>query len=232
MRLLDVDPERDRPTAVKETKRMRGLPASDVVDLPVGEWRPPDDQPVPGHLGYLLTKGLIVREICVHGAWSVELLDHGDLLRPWIEDAASFVESDWRVIEPARLVSLDGRVPRGTGNWRRLTEELLNRAMRRSRSMAVHAAISATRRVEDRILLLLWHVAERRGRRGPSGVEVVLPITHETLAHLVGARRPSVTTALQHLEAHGAIIRRGRGEWLLRGEPPSARGHGNAAERG
>jgi CRP/FNR family transcriptional regulator, cyclic AMP receptor protein len=195
--------------------------AAEVVELPVGEWVPPDDQSQSGHLGYLLAKGLIVREIRVAGAWGVELLDRGDLLVPWIEDAASFVEAEWRVIEPARLVVL-ARVARG-GDRRGLTEDLVSRAMRRSRSMAVHAAIAATRRVEERLLLLLWHVAERRGRRGPNGVEVSLPVTHETLAHLVGARRPSVTTALRDLEHRGAISRRAPGRWFLHGEAPSAR---------
>ena len=196
------------------------------MELPVGEWVPPRDQPEPGHLGYLLARGLIMREISVAGAWSVELLDQGDLLRPWIEDAASFVEADWRVIEPARLVALDRRATRAAGDRRGLIEDLVDRAMRRSRSMAVHAAIAATRRIEDRLLLLLWHVAERRGRTGANGVEVSLPVTHETLAHLVGARRPSVTTALRRLEDRGALTRRRPGEWLLHGEPPSARGHG------
>jgi CRP/FNR family cyclic AMP-dependent transcriptional regulator len=202
---------------------LRSLPATNVVELPVGEWVPPSDQPEPGHLGYLLAGGLIIREIRVAGAWSVELLDYGDLLRPWIEDAASFVEADWRVVEPALLVALDRRAMRAAGDLGGVIDDLIDRAMRRSRSMAVHAAIAATRRVEERLLLLLWHVAERRGRRGPNGVEVSLPVTHETLAHLVGARRPSVTTALRDLEHRGAISRRAAGKWFLHGEAPSAR---------
>jgi CRP/FNR family transcriptional regulator, cyclic AMP receptor protein len=220
MALLEIDPGLARRLPMKKGKRLRRLPAADVLQLPIGEWSPPHDQPERGHLGFLLANGLIVREICVVGAWSVELLDRGDLLRPWIEDAASFVEAHWRVIEPARLLVLEEHAAEAV-DWRELIDELVNRALRRSRSMAVTAAISATRRVEDRLLLLLWHVAERRGRPGPNGVEVFFPVTHETLAHLVGARRPSVTSAVHRLEEQNALIRRGPGEWLLRDEAPS-----------
>jgi CRP/FNR family cyclic AMP-dependent transcriptional regulator len=38
---------------------------------------------------------------------------------------------------------------------------------------------------------------------------------------MVGARRPSVTTALGQLMARGAIERRSDGAWILRGNPPS-----------
>jgi CRP/FNR family transcriptional regulator, cyclic AMP receptor protein len=210
----------ERRVSVPKGKRLR-LAATGMVELPVGEWLPPSDQPEPRHLGYLLLRGLIVREVCIAGAWSVELLDRGDLLRPWMEDAASFVDAYWRVLEPASLIPLDERIT-GAGDCGDLIEELVDRAMRRSRSMAVHAAISATRRVGDRLLLLLWHVAERRGHRSPDGVQIHLPVTHETLAHLVGARRPSVTTALRRLEDRQLLARPGPGEWVLRGEPPGA----------
>jgi hypothetical protein len=39
---------------------------------------------------------------------------------------------------------------------------------------------------------------------------------------MVGARRPSVTTALGQLISRGEIERRPDGGWLLRGEPPEA----------
>ena len=38
---------------------------------------------------------------------------------------------------------------------------------------------------------------------------------------MVGARRPSVTTALGQLMARGAIERRADGAWILRGDPPA-----------
>jgi len=52
------------------------------------------------------------------------------------------------------------------------------------------------------------------------GVVVPLPLTHELIGQVVGARRPAVTTALGHLHAHGLVARRADGGWLLRGAPP------------
>jgi hypothetical protein len=52
---------------------------------------------------------------------------------------------------------------------------------------------------------------------------VVLPLalTHGWLANLVGAQRPSVTTALGHLTSAGRVERLDDGSWLLRGGPPN-----------
>ena len=55
------------------------------------------------------------------------------------------------------------------------------------------------------------------------GVRVRLPLTHQTLGHLVGSRRPSVSVALGALAARGELVRDGN-EWLLRGPPPALDG--------
>ena len=47
-------------------------------------------------------------------------------------------------------------------------------------------------------------------------MSVEVPLTHELLAELVAARRPSVTTALSALAAAGQVEREG-GRRLLRG---------------
>ena len=74
--------------------------------------------------------------------------------------------------------------------------------------------------VDDRLLLTLWHLAERWGRVTPTGIVVPLPLGHQRLADLVGAHRPSVTTALGELARAGSISRRDDGNWLLHGAPP------------
>jgi CRP/FNR family transcriptional regulator, cyclic AMP receptor protein len=51
---------------------------------------------------------------------------------------------------------------------------------------------------------------------------VSLRLSHRTLAGMVGARRPSVTTALGQLMARGELERRADGEWILRGAAPEA----------
>jgi DNA-binding IclR family transcriptional regulator len=68
--------------------------------------------------------------------------------------------------------------------------------------------------------LLLWHLADRFRRSHPEGVVLPLPLSHELLAQLVGAQRPSVSRALKELERAGVVARRPDGSWWLGGEPP------------
>ena len=53
------------------------------------------------------------------------------------------------------------------------------------------------------------------------GIQVPVRVTHATLGRLVRAQRPSVTRALNHLAARGALSRGADGTWLLHGAPPS-----------
>jgi hypothetical protein len=53
-------------------------------------------------------------------------------------------------------------------------------------------------------------------------VIVPLALTHRILGQLVGARRPTVSTALSELADRGELVRRPDGSWLLRGDPPDA----------
>ncbi|MFL5795732.1 MAG: helix-turn-helix domain-containing protein, partial [Actinomycetota bacterium] len=86
-------------------------------------------------------------------------------------------------------------------------------------------AIAYHQRVDDRLLLMLWHLAERWGRVHPDGVVVPLPLNHQRLADLVGAHRPSVTTAMGELTRSGAVSRRDDGDWVLHGAPPEKLRH-------
>ena len=102
---------------------------------------------------------------------------------------------------------------------------LLDRAARRAERLVVLQAIAHLTRVDDRLLALLWCLAERWGRVSPEGVLVSLRLSHRTLAAMVGARRPSVTTALGQLMARGEVERRADGEWILLGSPPEPADH-------
>jgi hypothetical protein len=52
------------------------------------------------------------------------------------------------------------------------------------------------------------------------GVVVPVPLTHDMIGRLVGAHRPSVTTALSELTRSDRIRRLPHG-WLLLGDPPA-----------
>jgi hypothetical protein len=81
--------------------------------------------------------------------------------------------------------------------------------------LALNLAISNQGRIEDRLLLLFWHLAQRWGRVSPGGVRLNLPLTHQTLAKLVGAQRPTVTVALGVLRERGLLFRGEERSWLL-----------------
>jgi hypothetical protein len=68
---------------------------------------------------------------------------------------------------------------------------------------------------------MLWYYADRWGRVTPEGRVLPVSLTHGLLARVVGARRPSVSTALGRLQDRGLIERMENGHWLLLGEPPS-----------
>jgi hypothetical protein len=153
-RLLEADPDLARSLPLGSIRALRPTLVADVVELPVGEWRPSTTEPQPGHLGYPLLDGLILRRTGINGSRSGELLSHGDLMRPWLEDPISFSNVEWRVMEPARLAVLDRRVGIKLCTRPELSAALLDRLTLRTRSLAIHAATENIRGLEDRLLAL------------------------------------------------------------------------------
>jgi len=190
-----------------------------------GRWQPEDDAAGwvgPGGIGLLVLEGLLVRRVGVDDRFGAELLGEGDLLRPWQgEDGGATLSrtSGWRVLEATRLAVLDGAVAASIAAYPQLTGRLVARALERSRSLAINMAIIHQSRVNARLLMLLWHLADRWGRVRSDGVVLPLHLTHSVLADLVAARRPTVTSALSELARQELITPRERG-WLLHGEPP------------
>ena len=95
----------------------------------------------------------------------------------------------------------------------------VGRAMQRSRTLVVNMAIAHYPRIDRRLLMLMWHLADRWGRVTPDGIRIPLRLTHQLLADLVASRRPSVTSGLQQLTREGHISKLGDA-WILHGEPP------------
>ncbi|MGI8904518.1 MAG: Crp/Fnr family transcriptional regulator [Solirubrobacteraceae bacterium] len=223
--IVDADPDLGELLEPAPRERARREALTRVRHLSPGEWEAASAiEPDTHHRGFLIIDGLLTREVDVLGRRCVELLGPGDVLRPWRWDAdGSHVQAEvgWVVLEPARLAVLDhGLVTRMTP-WPQLGLELFSRGTRRAHSLAVALAIAHHPRVDDRLLLTLWHVAERWGRVSPDGIVVPLPLSHQRLADLVGAHRPSVTAALGDLARAGALSRRERGAWTLHGPPPA-----------
>jgi hypothetical protein len=169
-------------------------------------------------LGLLLVDGLLLREVHLLSTWSAELLGSGDLLRPSDVDGEFTLpvatEVAWTALAPLKFAVLDETFLAAACRHPTVLARLLGRAIERSKSLAVHEAVTNLKHVETRLLFQFWHMAERWGRVGRNGVTVPLPLTHALLAKLVGAARPSVTTALGRLAARGDLVK-SDGDWLL-----------------
>ena len=175
-----------------------------VIEAPVGSLELGNEDPR-GCVGYLVSKGLLVRNVKVMGSQSTEPLGPGDLVRPWQEDAVSFAESEFVALTPATLARLDRDLVGRAAHFPGLIEALLDRAMQRARFMAVSAAIDGLVGVDRRVSALMWALAERWGEIRDGAVFLPLELQHEALAGLVAARRPSVSTALLSSSGRGGL---------------------------
>jgi CRP/FNR family transcriptional regulator, cyclic AMP receptor protein len=175
-----------------------------------------------GHLGLLVLDGVLSREVLASDVISTELIGAGDLLRPWQiapDPKLLQVSVRWSVLADARVAVLDRRLAAQLGHYPEITSLLIERMTARTQRLAVSQAIAQLNRVDQRLLTLFWHLAERWGRITPDGVAIPLTLSHRMLSQLVGARRPTVSTALGDLAKEHQVIRQPDGSWLVTGEP-------------
>jgi CRP/FNR family transcriptional regulator, cyclic AMP receptor protein len=227
--IVEADPDLGDLLDEGELERARHEALTRVQRLSPGEWDASAAlEPAAHHRGFLIIDGLLSRTVDVLGRRCVELVGNGDVMRPWQwDEEGSHVRAEvgWTILEPSRLAVLDHRLVLRLVPWPELGLELFNRGTRRAHHLAVALAIAHHQRVDDRLLLTLWHLAERWGRVHSDGIVVPLPLGHQRLADLIGARRQSVTTAMGGLTRSGAISRRDNGHWLLHGKPPAELRH-------
>jgi len=220
-----VDEDADLAELVPEARRGEARQSSlaAVVDVAAGMWdaRRESDRARDG-FGLLMLEGVLIRRVGFAGRYGAELLASGDLLRPWEfdgDDALGY-ETGWRVLAPTRLAVLDLQWTERMVRYPRVGPALAGRALGRARRLAAAMAIAQQPRLDERLWMLFWELADRHGRVHADGVHLDLPLTHEVLSHLVAARRPSVSGALTKLAGQGRVVRTGR-DWVLHGEPPS-----------
>ena len=226
------DEDRDLLAAVprEERSEARARAVVPLLELDTGRWDAPANggEGVEVCLGLLVLDGMLLHSVTVGREPRSELVGAGDVIRPWEheDDAASVpFESTWEVVHPTRLGVLDSRFASHVCRWPQLMPELIGRATRRSRWLALQLAVAELRRVDDRLMLFFWHMADRWGRVRLDGVLVPLPVTHDVLAQLIGVQRPTVTSAIRRLSEAGMICRQRDKTWLLRPKPPPSPVH-------
>jgi CRP/FNR family cyclic AMP-dependent transcriptional regulator len=224
VRLLDADPDLLGDAGPAHPLANVQL---DLIRLQMGARMGPRPSSPPS-LGLLVLDGLLARRVSIHGQQRAELVGAGDLVRPWdtgAELTSLALAVQWHVMAPARLAVLDARFVSRCARSPDVLARLAVRGVQRSHRLATQLAIADIRHVDDRLLSLFKFFGDRFGRMTPRGVHLPVPMTHDLLAELVGAKRPTVTTALGELERRGALHRLDDRTWLIR---PAADDRGDA----
>ena len=221
--LLEVDPDLglliadDRVDAARHDLRVA------VHTLDAGPWSAERlEAASPGHVGMLVIDGVLAREVLVTDTVSTELLGPGDVIRPWrLHDGSGLLRHEirWNVLSRSRFALLDRRFGVELTRYPEVMVAIVDRVNERALRLAVTQAISQLNRVDRRLLALFWHLAERWGRMTSAGVALPMTLSHRMLGQLIGARRPTVSTAIGELSKSGELARRDDGTWLLTGAP-------------
>jgi CRP/FNR family transcriptional regulator, cyclic AMP receptor protein len=221
--LLDLDPDLGQLLPPERRPTAQAQLQVEVHRLAAGPWS--SDRLAganPEHVGLLLIDGVISREVLVSDTVSTELLGPGDILRPWaLHDNPSLLQMTvrWNALTECRIAVLDRRLGARLTQFPEVNSVLIDRLNDRAERLATTQAVSQLNRVDRRLLALFWHLAERWGRMTSDGVVVPLTLSHRMLGQLVGARRPTVSTAIGELARRDELVRRDDGTWLLKGEP-------------
>lgn len=171
----------------------------------------------------VVTEGVLTERVGIGGHEMIELLIAQDIVLPWPPASPSEgAEPQLAALEKVRLVGLDHRFIRAASLWPRLMGTLHQRLADQRYGLATHGAICQLPRAEQRVMAIMWHLAGRIGKVTPEGTIVPWPRTHQALASLVGARRPTISLALKALHARGQLRARESGEWLLPRAPAHA----------
>jgi CRP/FNR family transcriptional regulator, cyclic AMP receptor protein len=224
VRVFDEVPELLQQLDNGDASTLRQL-TTQMLRLEPGVWQLElQNSELRGHLGLLVLDGLLTRQVAIGEATCAELLGGGDVLRPWTEldsgIASIASESRWQVVMPTRIAILNARFALQTCRWPGITAAIIDRVVQRARWLSFHLAVCHIVGVEVRLLIVLWHFADRWGRMTGGGVKLPLPLSHGLLAGIVGARRPTVSTALGVLRDQ-SLVERTEDGWLLHGEPPA-----------
>jgi hypothetical protein len=183
-----------------------------------------------GAFGAIILDGLVAHEIQLGGRVGVSLLGPGDLIvGRHGPDPLILSGSRWRPASPVRLALFRHQMLAAMQKWPELLVGMYVRVGQQLDRLAAQLMLCQLPRVEDRVLGLMWLMAESWGRVTGAGTRLTLDLTHELIGMMIGARRPTVTLALGELADRGAMIRQ-EDSWLLL-ERPAGSGEPNAEPR-
>lgn len=226
LRVLDHDPDLARGLGAADFEEARRQSVAPRIGADVGPWST-DVEPPPesGTLALLVLEGLLAREVALGKHSTLEHLGRGDVLRPWTwtggQACTVSAEASWQICEPTVFALLDRDFAMRMAPWPEVVATVTERATERAMSLTVQLTIRQAK-ADERILLTLWHLADRWGRVSADGVVLHIPrLTHDTIARMIGASRPTVSTVIGELRDRALIAPHPDGRWLLSGDPPA-----------
>jgi CRP/FNR family cyclic AMP-dependent transcriptional regulator len=170
--------------------------------------------------GALVLDGMVLHALQLDDRVTLRLLGPGAVLP--VTNATSSVplgSASLLVPDRVRLVLLGKEFLLAGHRWPWLMARLHARTVERIEVLSTQLAISHLPRVEDRVMALMWLLADSWGRVTSAGVRLPLSLSHEMLGGLIGARRSTVTLALSKLVEHSLLMKQEDG-WLILGPRP------------
>jgi len=216
--LLDLDPDLASTIVDGEWERARRACKGPLVSTPAGTWALPSTVGDTGALlGLVIITGLVCREMGLRDRRVVELLGPGDVLQlPASQDSPHLGTGvTLTAAADTEMLALGPEFVRAAARWPRLLVALQQRLEVQRERLALQAVIVQLARAHDRLLVLLWYLAQRWGVVTAAGIVMPLPLSHDLLGQMVGARRPTVSLAVAELQESGVINRLPDGSWLL-----------------
>ena len=224
VRVLEVDPDLGQGLDQQGFAAAKRELVADTLSVARGVWELDPAWAATGAvLGLLIVAGVLARDLIIGRRRSLEILGPGDMVRPWPADRhAGVVDADVRfsALEPVRFAALDARFAAHAARFPTVMSQLTGRVMGRASSASLRLIVHQVVRIDDRVLVSLWGLADRFGRVTPEGVVLPLAINHTMMARFVGAQRPTVSQAVGELTRRGEVQRLDGGGWLLKGSFP------------
>ena len=218
--MLDLAPELGAGIPSDEWEAARQACRGELVRVAPGRL-----EPAPGALdgdpwmALVIVSGVMCREVRLCDRHLLELLGAGDALQlpVDVEDRLLGTDVTLTAVAQSELLVLGVPFLRAAARWPSLMMQLHRRLEAQRAELAVQALIAHLPKAEHRLLLMLWHLADRFGIVTPDGIVVQLPLSHDLLGRLTAARRSTASLALGQLEGRGELKRLPDGFWLLTG---------------
>jgi CRP-like cAMP-binding protein len=163
----------------------------------------------------IVLSGLLLRRMLIGEQSALRLHGPGDVVAlSGYAGSALLLNGGYHAAAGTELALLDDHALLAVRRFPRLVAGLQVKMADQQERLAAQLVISHLPRVEDRVLGMLWWLAESFGHVTRVGTVLPLTLTHDALGELVGAKRPTVTLAVRELTERGALVRQDQG-WLL-----------------